>query len=64
MRLGYATTLHKLQGATAEEITLYLDIPDVPGAAYVALSRVRHDRDWRFVGPELTVHHFKPVLDG
>ena len=62
LRLGYATTLHKVQGATLRHITIWLDMPDVPGAAYVALSRVSFDKDWRFIG-DLTVHHFKPVLD-
>ena len=39
-RLGYATTLHKIQGATLRHITLYLDLANMPAAAYVALSRV------------------------
>ncbi len=62
LRLGYATTLHKVQGATLRHITIWLDIPNVPGAAYVALSRVSLDQQWRFIGG-LSVHHFKPVLD-
>ncbi|CAK0883129.1 unnamed protein product, partial [Prorocentrum cordatum] len=47
LRLGYASTLHKVQGATLQHITLWLDIAGMPAAAYVALSRVRHDADWR-----------------
>ena len=60
LRLGYASTLHKVQGATLQHITLWLDIAGMPAAAYVALSRVRHDADWRIVGHR-TVHHFTPA---
>ncbi|CAE7576897.1 pif1, partial [Symbiodinium pilosum] len=60
MRLGYANTLTKLQGATLDSMTLYLDVPNIPAAGYVALSRVRYDTHWRFVG-YLTQHHFTPA---
>ena len=60
MRVGYASTLHKVQGATLPHITLWLDIANMPAAAYVALSRVEHDADWRFVGNPC-VHHFTPA---
>ena len=60
MRLGYSSTLHKVQGATLDHITLWLDVPNVPAAAYVALSRVREDANWQFVG-KVTVHHFSPA---
>eukprot|EP00959_Pyramimonas_sp_CCMP1952_P105574 2207312-Pyramimonas_sp.AAC.1 len=50
MRLGYATTLHKVQGATLDHVTLWLDLAGMPAAAYVALSRVRRDADWRIMG--------------
>ena len=43
MRLGYASTLHKVQGATLPHITLWLDVANMPAAAYVALSRVEYD---------------------
>ncbi|CAJ1389947.1 unnamed protein product, partial [Effrenium voratum] len=43
LRLGYASTLHKVQGATLAHITVWLDIPNMPAAAYVALSRVEFD---------------------
>ena len=59
-RLGYASTLHKVQGATLEHVTIWLDIANMPAAAYVALSRVQHDKDWRFVG-DPGVHHFTPA---
>ena len=59
-RLGYASTLHKVQGATLQHITLWLDVCNMPAAAYVALSRVEFDANWRFVG-DPCVHHFTPA---
>ena len=59
-RIGYASTLHKVQGATLGHVTLWLDLPNMPAAGYVALSRVKMDRDWRFIGNP-TVHHFTPA---
>ncbi len=59
-RLGYASTLHKVQGATLGHITLWLDLPNMPAAGYVALSRVREDRNWRFIGNP-SRHHFTPA---
>ena len=60
LRLGYASTLHKVQGATLDHITVWLDIPNMPAAAYVAISRVRYDSAWRFLG-DPGVHHFTPA---
>ena len=60
MRPGYATTLLKIQGATLEHLTIYLDVANVEAAGYVALSRVRKDADWQFVG-DPGVHHFTPA---
>ena len=57
LRLGYATTLQKIQGATLEHATLWLDVANIEAAGYVALSRVWADSDWRFMG-HLTPHHF------
>ncbi len=59
-RMGYASTLHKVQGATLAHITLYLDVPNMPAAGYVALSRVQMDAHWRYVG-DPGVHHFTPA---
>ena len=50
LRLGYSTTLHKIQGATLSHVTIWMDVPFVRAALDVALSRVQYDRDWRFVG--------------
>ena len=59
-RVGYANTLMKLQGATLEHMTVWLDVANIEAAGYVALSRVQRDRDWRFVG-DPTRHHFTPA---
>ena len=59
VRPGYAVTLHKVQGATLPRLTLWLDKPYWPAAAYVALSRVGYDADWDFVGA-MTPEHFIP----
>ena len=60
LRLGYAVTLVKVQGATLDHATIWLDVPNVEAAGYVALSRVRRDADWRFIG-HATPHHFSPA---
>ena len=60
IRIGYAVNLHKVQGATLDHVTIWLDKGGVEAAGYVALSRVRHDRDWRFIG-YLSTHHFVPA---
>ena len=60
VRLGYSTTLHKIQGATLPHITIWIDCPWVRAAAYVAISRVQHDADWRFVG-QMEPKHFLPA---
>jgi hypothetical protein len=60
IRLGYSTTLHKIQGATLPHVTVWLDVKNIEAAAYVALSRVEFDANWRFVGQMIT-HHFTPA---
>ena len=60
VRLGYASTLHKVQGMTLKHVTVWLDTPNVPAAGYVALSRVEKDADWRFLGRPY-IHHFTPA---
>ena len=60
LRMGYATTLHKIQGMTLKHVTLWLNKKFWPAAAYVALSRVKLDAHWRFVG-EVTPEHCIPA---
>ena len=43
LRLGYASTLHKVQGATLPHATVWLDVCNMPAAAYVALGRMEFD---------------------
>ena len=59
IRLGYASTIYKMQGAELEHITIYLDVPGQRAAAYVALSRVKRDEDYLF-GGRYSRKHFVP----
>ena len=59
VRLGYSTTLHKIQGATLPHVPIWIDCPWVRAAAYVTISRVQHDADWRFVGQMSPKHFFQ-----
>ena len=60
IRVGYASTIFKLQGATLKHVTIWLDRPESRAAGYVAISRVRRDADYLF-GGRLTPAHFKPA---
>jgi ATP-dependent exoDNAse (exonuclease V) alpha subunit len=59
IRLGYASTIYKMQGAELAHVTIYLDRPGQKAAAYVAMSRVKNDRDYLF-GGHYTKKHFVP----
>ncbi len=61
VRPAYATNLHKVQGATLPHMTLWLDQTGIEAAAYVALSRVEYDRNWQYVGAQMTPAHFVPA---
>ena len=60
MRLGYASTLQKVQGTTLLYITVWLDVANTPAAGYVAFSRVEYDANWRYLGRPF-IHHFTPA---
>ena len=60
VRVGYATTIQKIQGATLPHITVWLDRPGCKAAAYVAMSRVEHDGDYLIAG-KVGVKHFVPA---
>ena len=59
IRLGYASTIYKMQGAELPHVTIYLDKPRQRAAAYVAMSRVRSDGDYLF-GGRYGKDHFTP----
>ena len=60
VRLGYACTIPKIQGATLRHITIWLDRALCRAAAYVAMSRVEHDEDYLVAGCVLP-KHFVPA---
>jgi len=59
VRLGYASTVYKLQGAELTHVTIYIDAPGQRAAAYVAMSRIRKDEDYLF-GGKYSRKHFVP----
>jgi len=61
IRLGYASTLYKMQGAELPHVTIWLDAKGQRAAAYVAMSRVRRDKDYKF-GGVCKRKHFVPAL--
>ena len=60
VRLGYSTTVPKIQGATLPHITLWLDRPGCRAAAYVAMSRVQRDDDYLIAG-RVSPKYFAPA---
>ena len=60
LRVGYASTVLRMAGAELRHVTLYLDVPNVPAAAYTALSRVA-TLDQVKIGGAFTKAHFTPA---
>ncbi len=60
IKIGYATTVLKVCGAELSHVTLWLDRPFTPGAAYTAMSRVSYGRDV-LLGGNMTPEHFVPT---
>lgn len=60
IRVGYAGTIHKYQGATLSHVTLWLDQKHTKAAAYVALSRVARDEDY-LIGGVVTADYLIPA---
>ncbi|OLP77525.1 ATP-dependent DNA helicase PIF1 [Symbiodinium microadriaticum] len=60
VRLGYASTVPKVQGMTLPHVTLWLDHPGCRAAAYVAMSRVQKDEDYLIAGL-VSTKHFVPA---
>lgn len=60
IRLGYASNVHRIQGAELEHVTAWLDIPGMRAAGYTALSRVATSDDY-LIGGCITREHFVPA---
>ncbi|CAK0887260.1 unnamed protein product, partial [Prorocentrum cordatum] len=60
IRLGYASTIHKVQGDEFKHISVVLDKQFCPAAGYTALSRVERAADYTLAGT-LTPEHFVPA---
>jgi hypothetical protein len=60
IRLGYASTINKVQGDEFRHITIWLDAENVPAAGYTALSRVERATDY-LLGGWMTPAHFVPA---
>ena len=60
IRLGFCTTVHKVQGDEFDFIIVFLDTAGMPAVGYTALSRVRNARSY-LLGGMLTREHFTPV---
>ena len=60
VRLGYASTIHKVQGDEFKHITIWLDVPGMAAAGYTALSRVCRKCDY-LLGGWMTPEHFVPA---
>ena len=50
VRPGYASTIHKLQGAELDNVCIWLDVKHFRAGAYVAMSRVQFDKDYSLGG--------------
>ena len=60
IRPGYASTIVKFQGAELEHVTVWLDVPGIPGAAYTAMSRVKLGENC-LIGGNVKALHFMPA---
>ena len=60
VRPGYASTIHKLQGAELDNVCIWLDVKHFRAGAYVAMSRVQFDKDYS-LGGLLERQHFMPA---
>ena len=60
IRLGYCSTVHKVQGDEFPFIIIYMDKEGMPGVGYTALSRVKNADSYK-LGGKVTRKHFTPV---
>ena len=49
-RPGYASNIHKLQGAKLSHVTIWLDVRRFKADGYLAMSRVKCDTDYILAG--------------
>ena len=61
VRVGYASTVPKVQGQALKHLTFWPDVLGCPAAGYVALSRVRRDEDY-LIGGRVRPSHFRPAM--
>jgi hypothetical protein len=62
IRLGYCSTVHKVQGDEFPFIIIYLDVPNMVAVAYTALSRVSYASNYLIAGKGyLTPEYFAPA---
>ena len=61
VKAGYGNTVLKVAGAELPHVVLWLDVANIPGAAYTGMSRVARGDDLLF-GGQLTPEHFSPAL--
>eukprot|EP00438_Fugacium_kawagutii_P018213 Skav230735 [mRNA] locus=scaffold401:633832:634707:- [translate_table: standard] len=60
VRLGYCSTVHKIQGDEFDFIIIFLNAENMPAVAYTALSRVKDSKSY-LLGGILGPEHFTPV---
>lgn len=58
--LGYASTIHKVQGDEFAHSTIWLDVPNMPAAGYTVLSRVQTSNAY-LLGGRLKRKNFVPA---
>ena len=61
IRLGYASTIHKVQGDEFRHITICMDKKYMPAAGYTAMSRVAGSKDYCLAGKDISREHFVPA---
>ena len=61
VRLGFASTIHKVQGDEFSHITIWLGTEKMPATAYTAFSRVERAENY-LIGSVMTTRHFVPAM--
>ena len=62
VRLGYACTVQKVQGAMLDRVALWLDAVGYRAAAHVALSRVEVDENYLVGGVDRSPRRFSSAF--